>query len=61
MHAWKAGESVVIVDPTSAYCGQIGVVDRRGDSGGLWIKHEDGQVVYHPWGYDIVRVIGAKG
>ena len=51
----KPGDRLVITDPRSAYYGQVGTVEAKGETGGLYLKHEDGRVVYHPWGYDIER------
>jgi len=51
----KLGEMVEIIDPKSKYYGQTGKVVKEGKTGGLYIKHDDGQEVYHPWGWERVR------
>ncbi len=57
---FKEGEMVRITDIRSVYYGQIGEVDREGKTGGLYIKHSDGQVVYHPWGFERVSATTPK-
>ena len=52
---FKLGDTVKITDPKSAYYGQTGIVERKGDTGGLYVKHDDGKIVYHPWGYERIR------
>lgn len=55
MHEWKPGEKTQITDRVSAYFNQVGTVERLGKSGGLYVRHADNEVEYHPWGFDIVR------
>lgn len=50
----KRGDRIRIVDPKSVYYGQEGVVDDIGMRGQLYVRHADGRVVFHPWGYEKV-------
>lgn len=52
----RVGDTVVITNGRSPYCGQTGiVVSPAKDDKLLCVKHDDGQVVAHPWGYQIVE------
>ncbi len=51
----KLGEDVEITDRKSLYFGKIGKVVREGEKGGFWIMHQDGNEVYHPWGYQKIN------
>lgn len=51
----KIGDRVKITDLKSTYYGREGVVVRKGNRGGFYILHEDGEEVYHPWGYEKIR------
>jgi hypothetical protein len=45
------GKTVEITNFRSAYYGQCGVVVDKGFKGGVYVRHDDGETVYHPWGY----------
>lgn len=55
MKDWKPGDSAQVSDRLHPRFGEVGVVERLGETGGLWVRHQDGVLIYHPWGYDIVR------
>lgn len=55
MKKWQVGDTVVVADSTHPRWMERGMVDRLGDTGGLYIRFSDGAVEYHPWGYDIIR------
>jgi len=50
-HEYRPGNYVRITDPKSNYFKELGIVDRKGITGGLWVKHNDEEIVYHPYGY----------
>ena len=52
---FREGEEVKITDSVSIYYGQIGIVDHEASMGGLYIKHKDGKIVLHPYGWERVR------
>lgn len=55
MHKWKIGDRCEITNRVSAYYGQEGVIESFSPTGIPCVRHKDGKLVYHPWGYDIIR------
>ena len=51
----QEGERVRIEDPRSARYGEVGTLEPHPDTGNLWVRHEDGALIFHPFGLSRVR------
>lgn len=53
---FKRGDKVKITDHVSAYYNKVGTVSNLSTlTGGLYVQYENGNTVYHPWGYELVE------